>query len=205
MKKNKLILFDWGGIVEDSSEWLSYFQKLFKECGYDGDLQLSNFRDYKLSSLPTEKEFAEAYSKMKKDYDFNVELEYFSRRYKEIFDEANYYTDVRDYEHSLKDKCYIGILSNLSIYDRDRIEKELGLSNYDYVFLSYELECKKPEKEIFEKVQEKLPFDKKDILFVDDRKDNCEVAKEFGWNVLNATGHELDKIKETCERFIEEE
>ena len=28
MKKNKLILFDWGGIVEDNHEWYGEYQKI---------------------------------------------------------------------------------------------------------------------------------------------------------------------------------
>jgi putative hydrolase of the HAD superfamily len=202
MKKNKLILFDWGGIVEDNSGWLSFFQLLFKDCGYEGKLEYSNFKDYKLSSLPTKEEFEMTYNEMKKDYNFNVDFDFFCRRYKELFDTSVYYQDVVDYEHSLRDKCYIGVLSNLAICDRERINKQLSLDKYDYVFLSYELACRKPDLEIYEKVQEQLPFDKKDILFIDDRTDNIIMAEKFGWNAFKATGLELDKIKEVCENFI---
>ena len=41
-----------------------------------------------------------------------------------------------------------------------------------------------------------------DILFIDDRQDNIDMAKEFGWNTLKASGLELEKIKECCENFI---
>ena len=45
-------------------------------------------------------------------------------------------------------------------------------------------------------------FDKKDILFIDDSKDNIEVAKKIGWNTLLCTGLDLDTIKEECLKFI---
>ena len=48
----------------------------------------------------------------------------------------------------------------------------------------------------------KIPFNSEDILFIDDRQDNIDMAKEFGWNTLKATGLELKKIKECCENFI---
>ncbi len=201
MKKNKLILFDWGGIVEDNHEWYGEYQKIFHECGYDGELELSKYR---MSAIPNKEEFRKVYdNQIKKDYNLNVDFEVFIEKFIKGLDPTPYYKEVVEYEHSLKDKCYIGILSNLAIFDKDRLERQVGLSNYDYVFLSFEFASKKPEKEIFEMVQERLPFDKQDILFIDDRKDNIEVAKEFGWNTCNATGLELDKIKEACESFID--
>lgn len=199
MKKNKLILFDWGGIVEDNYRWFQDYEKVFHDCGYDGKFEL---RDYKFSAIPNETEFRKVFDRIKKDYNLNVDYEYFINRFIEVLDDTPYYKEVAEYEHSLKDKCYIGILSNLSIFDRDRIDRQVNLSMYDYVFLSYELACRKPDREIYEKVQEQLPFDKKDILFIDDRSDNIEEAKKFGWNVFKTTGKELDKIKEVCEEFL---
>ena len=157
-----------------------------------------------MSAIPNKEEFRKVYdNQIKKDYNLNVDFEVFIEKFIKGLDPTPYYKEVVEYEHSLKDKCYIGILSNLAIFDKDRLERQVGLSNYDYVFLSFELASRKPEKEIFEMVQERLPFDKQDILFIDDRKDNIEVAKEFGWNTCNATGLELDKIKEACESFID--
>ena len=51
-------------------------------------------------------------------------------------------------------------------------------------------------------VSEKLPFDGKDILFIDDSDANIDEARKHGWNTLLATGLELDKIKMACEEFL---
>ncbi len=64
------------------------------------------------------------------------------------------------------------------------------------------MNCKKPSREIYEKVIEKIPFNSEDILFIDDKQDNIDMAKKFGWNTLKATGLELEKIKDCCENFI---
>ena len=202
MKANKLILFDWGGIVESHKTGYNNYmawEELMKTCGATHEIDI---RKYHLTSIPTEEEFEEAFNKMKEEGNLTATFKEFVGKYQEIFDKVDYYTNVRDYELSLKDECYIGILSNLNIYAKERLNKQVGLSNYDYVFLSFEMACRKPDIEIFEKVQEQLPFDKKDILFIDDRLDNCEAAREFGWNVCNATGLELDKIKEACQEFL---
>lgn len=207
MKKNKLILFDWGNIVESHTTGYSCYSAwndLFKACGYETtETTFKYLGKYRLSSIPNDKEFKKTYELIKEDFHFNKTYEEFVDLYRKIFKNVDYYKDVADYEVSLKDKCYIGILSNLTIFDKERLARQVDLPEYDYVFLSFELACRKPERVIFEKVQSKLPFDKKDILLIDDRSDNIEMAKEFGWNTFQITGLQLDKIKEACESFID--
>ena len=210
MKKKKLILFDWGNIVEivniteGKYSCRQAFQDLFKACGYkDRKTIFTSLANYKISSIPNIEEFEKAFDKMKIEYNFNVDFKKFQELYDYYFDKIDYYKDVRDYEVSLKNKCYIGIFSNLTIFDKKRLDKEVGLDNYDYVFLSYEFKDKKPNKEIFEAISKKIPFNSQDVLFIDDREDNIEMAKSVGWNAFRATGLELDKIKKVCNNFIE--
>ena len=40
--------------------------------------------------------------------------------------------------------------------------------------------------------------------FIDDVQKNLEPAKERGWNTCNAYGYELDKIRNSVEKFINE-
>ena len=203
MRNNKLILFDWGGIVESHKTGYNCYSAWTDLLTMFGSIKDSSvLMKYELSALSTIEELEKAYDLIKEECKLTANFNEFVEKYYEVFDKVEYYKDVRDYEHSLKDKCYIGVLSNLLIIDKDRINKQLGLSNYDYVFLSFELGCRKPDIKIFEKVQNKLPFDKNDILFIDDKTMNIESAKKFGWNTLQATGLELDKIKEEVERFL---
>ena len=204
--RKKLILFDWGNIVE--SHLTGYTCKdawndLFYKCGYRGEETIfNNLSKYRLSTIKNIEEFSKTYELMLKDYNFNTTFEEFIKYYKEYFDKIDYYKEVADYEKSLKDKCYIGILSNLTIFDKERLNKQVDLSKYDYVFLSFEMGLKKPELNIYQEIQSKLPFKPSDILFIDDRKDNIETASSIGWNTFQTTGLELDKIKEVCENFI---
>ena len=206
MKKKKLILFDWGNIVESHEKGYTCpmaWDDLFLRCGYTGEKHIyGNLFEYKLSALKTEKELEKMYYKIKEDFNLNTDYKEFKKIYLEIFDKVDAYEDVKEFEHSLSDICYIGVLSNLNILDYDRINKQLELEKYDYVFLSYELGIKKPAKELFEKVQKKLPFKKENILFIDDTERNIIAAKEFGWNAVHLTGLELDKIKNACYKFL---
>jgi len=204
--KKKLILFDWGNIVEAHTTGYSCYDAwndLFKCCGYKGEKEIFHtLSKYKVSKIKDISEFRIAYEGMKKDFSFNVSFDEFVTLYKKIFDKVDYYQDVADFEVSLKDRAYIGIFSNLTIFDKDRLDKQVGLSNYDYVFLSFEYGLKKPDIEIYKKIQETVPFDAENILFIDDREDNILTAKEMGWDAFQCTGLELPKIKEKCEDFL---
>ena len=204
--KNKLILFDWGGIVE--SQFTGYagcdaWNDIFLACGYKkGRIDSNTLVKYRFSGIKTEEEFAKTYEMMANDFGLSASFSDYKKIYKETFDKVDYYKEVVEFEKSLKGKCYIGILSNLSIYDKDRIDKQVGLKDYDYVFLSFKYGYRKPEMEFYKIVQDELPFKASDILFLDDRLDNILSAKKMGWNAVQITGLELDKIKKICEEFI---
>lgn len=205
MRKNKLILFDWGNIVE--SNYTKYtifdaFDDLFKDLGSSEKDIFFKLGKYKLAQIGTMDEFKKAYLEMKNDFNLNADFDEFKLKYEYYFDKIYYYKDVRDYEISLKEKCYIGVLSNLLLIDEKRIDKQLGLNNYDYVFLSFKYGMKKPNIEFYETIQKELPFKKEDILFLDDKESNVETAKKIGWNSYVVTGLELDKIKKICEDFV---
>ena len=203
MKKHKLILFDWGNIVEDGDSCKQSWFNLFNKCGYNADDTRTRIRNYELSAIKTMDELEDTYKEMKKDFNLKVDFKEFKKLYLANNETIKYYPEIAGYEHSLKDKCYIGILSNLCILDKDRIDKQLGLANYDYTFLSFEIGIKKPHKEIFEYVMNNTDFKPEDILFIDDKDKNIETAKSMGWHTLKATHNDFDLIKEECERFIE--
>ena len=204
-KQNKLILFDWGNIVESHKtgySCLKAWEKLFKKCGYNYDIDTEKLTKYRLSAITDEESFEKVFYMIKKDFKLNVNYNEFIKYYYECFNNIEYYKNVKDYEISLKNKCYIGIFSNLLMFDKERLDKQVELINYDYVFLSFELGYRKPEIEIYKKVQNQLPFSKENILFIDDKIDNIKSAKKMGWNTLCASGLELNKIKEVCEKFL---
>ncbi len=204
--KSKLILFDWGNIVESHQTGYTChdaFNDTFIKCGYNNEKNIFyKLGKYKISTIKSQEEFKKIYNKIKEDFNLNKSFEEFKSIYKDTFNKIDYYKDVRDFEISLKDKCYIGIFSNLTIFDKERLDKEVNLSLYDYVFLSFEMGLQKPNIDAFKYVENNIPFKGKDILFIDDRLDNIKTAKSLGWNAYQLTGLELEKIKEVCNNFI---
>lgn len=138
-----------------------------------------------------------------KNMDINIPLEEFKRLYEEELSSVKYYKDVAEYAHSLKSKCKIAILSNLMPFDRKRIDDQYDLSKFDYVYLSFEVGLRKPDKRIYEYVLNDLKVLPENILFIDDDTNNILMAKECGWNTCQAFGYELDRIKENVETFLE--
>ena len=51
---------------------------------------------------------------------------------------------------------------------------------FDHVFYSFELKCRKPDKEIYEKVVERSKYLSSEIMFFDDMSENLIECKKIG-------------------------
>lgn len=81
----------------------------------------------------------------------------------------------------------------------------MKLKKFDYTFLSYELNCRKPDEKIYEIVEKQSGFAPQIILLIDDTQENLKIPKRRGWSTCHANGHELEKIKESVELFLNNE
>ena len=126
----------------------------------------------------------------------------FAKVYDEEKGKVVYYKDVIETAKKLKKYCKIGILSNLMFLDKERLDKQVKLKEFEYVWLSFELNCQKPDDKIYEIVEKDCKIKPSNILFIDDCRDNIEIAKKRGWNTCLASGYELDKIKNSIDKFL---
>lgn len=210
---NKIVIFDWGGIVESHENDLEDLK--------NAEIRLIQRFNTKLSSNEILKRWTDKTSKgisigelnnesdikdwvdlLQNNMNINVPFENFKKAYEEEYSKIKYYKDVVKYVHSLKGKCKIGILSNLTPFDKKRINDQYDLSKFDYVYLSFEVGMRKPNKEIYEYVLNDLKIEPENILFIDDDTNNILMAKECGWNTCQAFGYELDKIKKSVDEFL---
>lgn len=108
------------------------------------------------------------------------------------------YDDILESIHFLKSRgVKIGMLSNALPCLKDTINS-LPLDR-DFVFLSYELKMLKPDERIFKKVQalSGVPFN--EILFVDDKIENVNVASKLGIKtILYNQKNVLNSIRNLC-------
>lgn len=212
---SKVIIFDWGGVVESHENNLRDLKeakiRMIKKLN-------SNLSDEEILASWTDKTSTGILMGATNDpenikdwvnlvqYNMGISISYdeFKRLYEEELSSVKYYKEVVDYAHSLKNRCKIAVLSNLMPFDKKRIDNQYDLDEFDYVYLSFEIGLKKPDKQIYEYVLNDLKIDANDILFIDDDTDNISIAKECGWNTCQAFGYELDKIKKSVEEFLKE-
>jgi len=109
---------------------------------------------------------------------------------------SGFYDGARDFLINLRKSYSLGCLSNTNPIHLKWITDTWKIPGYfDYSFFSHELGCVKPEREIFERVLEKIPFDKSRIAFFDDNPINVHAAESFGIKSFCVRGfEELKKI-----------
>ncbi len=78
----------------------------------------------------------------------------------------------------LKGKYKLGILSNASLNEVQKIKKEVN--NFDAVVLSSEINFSKPDKESYEITLAKLDVFPQETVFIDDTLENIKGAEEVG-------------------------
>lgn len=207
MKKDKLVIFDWGGVIESHRTEGNSFWKttidIFRsfKVSLDDDEIMNKYLNC-CNNLENENDSYELFNKIKVAFNIECTFEEFIKKYNECMLKTDFYQEVVNYAHSLKDKCSIGILSNLNPFDKLRLDYQVNLSKFDYVWLSFELNCRKPNPEIYDIVNKDLSLSSENILFIDDLEKNLEIPKMKGWNTCQAVGTELDKIKYHVEEFL---
>lgn len=215
MKDEKLVIFDWGGVIESHREGEHNIDiaktniiKRFNPSLSDNEILIrynncdgSSINNH-INTVNTIEKVKEWFERIKTSTEIDCTFEEFCEVYEEEYMKVFYYKDVVEYIHSLKDKCRIGILSNLCYLDKKRIDMQTDLKQFDYVWLSFELKYRKPDNKIYEIVENTCNTKPENILFIDDKKINIDTAKQRGWNTHQAFGYELDTIKIAVNEFL---
>lgn len=213
---SKIVIFDWGGVVEshenNNQELKEARVRLIKSLNKSIDEEeiLAKWTNKNSAGVHIGKtndiEVIQDWVKtLTKAMNVDISFEEFKIKYQEEFAKVSFYKSVVEYAHSLKRRCNIGILSNLGPFDKARIDMQMNLKMFDYVFLSFEIGMRKPDKEVYEYVLKKLQVKPEDVLLIDDDLNNVIGAEKCGFQTCNACGYELFKMKEAVDEFLSDD
>lgn len=202
-QNDKIIIFDWGGVIESNNdeEYNIYvaISNIIKQFNIS-----MNEREL-LNNLYQNNEICNKIDDIEKWFqtlDLNCSFEEFCKTYEKETSKVHYYKEVVLLAHNLKRYCNIAILSNIILLDKSRLNNQIDLDKFDYVWLSFEMGFKKPNEDIYKFVEQECKILPHNILFIDDKKENVVAAKQRGWNVCQAKGYELGKIKDNVYKFL---
>lgn len=189
---DKVFLFDLGNVIAKSLDNCELYNKLnckiayeqFEEYWFGDDLVIKAHM-----GLVKDDKHIEALLKFCKS---NLSIDEFYEIYNNL--DKSLYIDTVEIIKELKNNGYkVGLLSNLRLMDYKRYEEEIKKINFDYVFLSYEMKCIKPSKDIYLQVIETLNCEANKIIFFDDNEKNIIGAKSLGINSYQVTGENIKK------------
>lgn len=216
--QNKIIIFDWGGVIEshDKNELNEYqtWHNILKKFNISTSRKeiINKYEKINLDEnnnhigvLNSKDDLEKWIKRLQKEWKFSCSVNEFINNYQEEFSKIYYYQDVVSFIHDLKNisNTKVGLLSNLMMLDKKRLDQQVDLNYFDYVFLSFEIGMRKPFPKIYEYVEKICNVKPENIMFIDDDTDNIKQAIKRGWNVCQATGHELNKIKYAVYNFLD--
>lgn len=185
------IIFDFGDVFVNLEKDASIAE--FKKLGLDGPneelLALNTeFEKGKISEL----DFIEGFRK----YLPNAGIEDIRKAWNRVIGEFPLYR--LEFLQLLATKYRLFLLTNTDEIHISRFEHNVGMSFsgdfyrcFEKVYYSFEMGMRKPDPEIFNYIIRKHDLSPKRTLFIDDKKENTDVAESVGLQVWNLqVGHE---------------
>lgn len=182
----KYIIFDWGGVFTHGHLLKDFAKNLSDKCGKDKNEIEKIFREaeypYETGQINPEV-FWENF-KMALGVDLSKE------EIQKIF--LNSYSineAMLELAKKLRKRYKLILLTNNYEDLFDFIKKEYQLENYfDHLFSSSDLKDKKPNKEIYKFVLDKLKINPEEAIFIDDKEKNIIGARQVGLETIHFKG-----------------
>ncbi len=212
---NKVIIFDWGGVILKEYPFHYCDQDAIKETMRKFNNNLTEKQAYQLY-LDTLKDEDNNIISIFNDYEhkykwfqrinnkgnLNTTYDEFVNEFINNYKKTDKYEEIVNYIYSLKNKATLVLFSDLIFGCFKALEKHINLEIFDYVFLSYQEGFTKTNIKAFINVESKLKVKPENILFIDNNQYNINNAKKCGWNTCLAYGYEIDKIKNSINDFL---
>ena len=119
----------------------------------------------------------------------------FSQFQKQLLITPEPYPDVLEFIREYYKKIPLHLASNYSSWIHRHIEKLCLKKYFTGEFISYKIGTRKPTKKFFRYIINNTNLTAKEMLFIDDQKDNVRMAKELGFQIILAKDNWPDQAK----------
>lgn len=179
------IIFDFGDVFINLEKEKSIEE--FKKLGLDGTNEtLLAQNDLFEKGQITDVQFVESFHQ----FIPNASIEEITKAWNSVIGDFPLYR--LEFLQLLSNKYRLFLLTNTDSIHINRFEHKVGMSFYsdfyrcfEKVYYSYEMGMRKPQSEIFTTIMNKHDLSPKRTLFVDDKKENTDVAESLGLHVWN--------------------
>lgn len=200
------IYFDVGGVIDDDLSGNNKWDELLEEIGIAKSSNnvdaFKNFLKANESDICTTRDVDTLIPIIEERFGVKLPLNY-SLRTNII---KRFYANpvIWPLVETLKQKTRIGLLTNMYPGMLDEIKQKniLPSVEWDVVIDSSVEQVIKPDKEIFRIAQDRAGVPNEEILFVDDRLENIDAAKAFGWQTFLYDSSNHEKSTKDFEQFL---
>lgn len=181
MNKPQLILFDIGGVL---IEYGNVFKTASQELNIPHNLLDSTFDKYDAEITTGLITPQELYLNCLKNNEITADIDY-----NFMISWIKDYSSIRpthDLLTKLSAKYKVGLFSNIYKGMVPELIKQDLLPNiyYTYQFISCDMGLQKPDEKAYQHIVNQIKEQESEILFVDDKQENLDVANIFGWQTF---------------------
>ena len=184
------IIYDWGGVLAPSDNKVA-FSLLSKKYNIDEQ----HFVTFCTNAERLEESLVD-------DHLYTEALEKeFSIPKSEIIDALNsaHPNEVHAFAKELSEKYQTYLLSDQMEFRTEHIKKSYDLSFFSHTFFSNEVGLTKPNRDIFEYVLKNINKKPEECVFIDDKPENVQTAKEMGFATILFSS--LENLKMELKEF----
>lgn len=212
----KIVLFDWGSVLckyktGPNDFWMEILRGIgVNVYGFEFKSKFEEFKKNPNMSFEraiTDDLFDEYILKLLKEFGIeqsNKNISKFKVSFvKQCVMQYETNTELLEYAYNLMDRVEVGLLSNVVPLELPIQDITAQRSKFKYRFLSCETGNSKPDKSIYDMVENVLGPEYK-VMFIDDKIINLNVPKQLGWTIHHYRNDNDACIKD-IEAFLQED
>ena len=184
--RTQVVVFDFGGVIAqaDTAQMANFLMKSFNINKDELSSALKNMQNF-ISDGGLEKEYWKQYAFSKK---ITLPTNWFDQWDTVLKNSITEIPETILIVKALQNNGYqTAMLSDVTQYQAEIVRKIGYYDLFSPVLLSYEIGVKKPNPEAFKILLEKLQKPASSVIFIDDKIENVEAARNFGIDSIHFT------------------